>query len=242
MARVARNFSFGGCGWNMGYHLGVMTSLQTAGFLDFEGGSRIATASGAAVIGACIASGLSAEDVHAAIVRTNEHNRRLGIPEWYWGLNKVIGNILEELLPDDAHLRVRGRIVIPTQVVWPREKMGDAFHSEFESRADLIHIIIGTCHIPYYSSRNMGYEYNGVYHNDGAACKNYSPDPSTYTLVSCRPFTAFKARACISNPAPILSSVYKMALPHARHRVDESVLEGETAARLWLSQRAASAA
>eukprot|EP00659_Diplonema_papillatum_P000115 gene115-175_t len=111
----ARNFAFGGCGWMLGFHLGVMRSLRDRGALDFERGTKIAGASGGAAVAACFASGVSDQDMLEMIVEMNRVAKEAGIRAWLGNLCAVIDSALTDILPEDCHTIVDGRLTVSTR-------------------------------------------------------------------------------------------------------------------------------
>ena len=217
----------------MGFPIGVMHTLGEAGALDFDKGTTLATASGGAIVGACYASGVPAERILECIIKANADNRQRGVRGWGMQLDKVISGFLEDLLPEDAHLITKGRLIIPTRVIRPREQAGPQFHSTFSSKDDLLNVVIGSSYIPYYTGGGIGHLHNGVYHTDGATTKVGECD--SFVPVTVRDSYAYGVNGnAIRYNGPILKVIQNMAFPQNPEAVRETYHNGVEAANRWL--------
>eukprot|EP01064_Diplonema_japonicum_P019334 TRINITY_DN28031_c0_g1_i1.p1 TRINITY_DN28031_c0_g1~~TRINITY_DN28031_c0_g1_i1.p1 ORF type:complete len:271 (+),score=19.18 TRINITY_DN28031_c0_g1_i1:47-814(+) len=230
---VAKNFAFGGCGWMLSYHLGVMVELKKIGVLDFDQGSKIATASGGAVVGSCFASGLTMDEMQSVIVKINEEARQKGLRHWWMNLDTVIRGALTPILPSDSHDRVQGKIVIPTRILSPLSERGTAFHTNFTSKTDLIDAVVASSYIPFFTGSNpKGFHFRGAYHTDGAST-TISPDPREFIEVAVSQYRCFKDAAPIKQVNNPFSTLLQMAFPQARVKHEAALERGTHSARLW---------
>lgn len=100
--------------------------------------------SSGAIVGSLVLCDVSVEDALRA--DTLAHMRK----KILWdGLAEVVHCILEEVLPDDAHLHCSGRLhVVSAQLPWLTPKIT----KHWDSRADLVESIKESCHLPFISN------------------------------------------------------------------------------------------
>ncbi|KAI7725388.1 hypothetical protein M8C21_007209 [Ambrosia artemisiifolia] len=105
----------------------------------------LAGSSAGAIVCAVVASGASMEEALQATKVLAQDCRSRGTA---FRLGAVLRDVLEEFLPDDAHIRSNGRVrVAVTQILWrPRGLLVD----QFDSREDLINAVITSSFIPGY--------------------------------------------------------------------------------------------
>jgi predicted acylesterase/phospholipase RssA len=81
-------------------------------------------------------------------------------------LCEIVKTLLEEHLPDDAHERCSNILNIFVYEVESYRKYNRRVFNKFETKKDLIEIIIASCAIPYVTTRAT-IEYNGKWYMDG---------------------------------------------------------------------------
>ncbi|XP_076907375.1 uncharacterized protein LOC143563800 [Bidens hawaiensis] len=105
----------------------------------------LAGSSAGAIVCAVVASGASTEE---ALEATKVLAQDCRSKSTAFRLGAVLRDVLEEFLPDDAHIKSNGRVrVAVTQILWrPRGLLVD----QFDSREDLINAVITSSFIPGY--------------------------------------------------------------------------------------------
>ncbi|KAI3675912.1 hypothetical protein L1987_85508 [Smallanthus sonchifolius] len=136
-------FSFSAAGLLFPYHLGVAKFLIEKGYIKDT--TPLAGSSAGAIVCAVVASGASMEEALEATKVLAQDCRSRGTA---FRLGAVLRDVLEQFLPDDAHIRSNGRVrVAVTQILWrPRGLLVD----QFDSREDLINAVITSSFIPGY--------------------------------------------------------------------------------------------
>uniref|UniRef100_A0A3B5QB79 PNPLA domain-containing protein n=1 Tax=Xiphophorus maculatus TaxID=8083 RepID=A0A3B5QB79_XIPMA len=157
------SISFAGCGFMGIYYVGVISCILQRFPRFIRDASTIYGASAGALMAAIIT---------------------LGIPlgEWgfspsFWGesvstvsnssFNEVLESLLEKL-PEDAHLRVSGKLSLSLTRVSDGRNL---LVSQFDSREELIQALICSCFVPLYCGV-VPPTYRGVYYVDGAVSDN----------------------------------------------------------------------
>ncbi|XP_050211119.1 uncharacterized protein LOC126661336 isoform X2 [Mercurialis annua] len=136
-------FSFSAAGLLFPYHLGVAQLLIEKGYIKET--TPLAGSSAGAIVCAVIASGASMKEALRATKILAEDCRLRGTA---FRLGAVLREVLENFLPDDAHIRSNGRVRIAvTQILWrPRGLLVD----QFDSKEDLINAVFTSSFIPGY--------------------------------------------------------------------------------------------
>ncbi|KAL2906893.1 Patatin-like phospholipase domain-containing protein 4 [Bienertia sinuspersici] len=136
-------FSFSAAGLLFPYHLGVAQFLIENGYIKET--TPLAGSSAGSIVCAVIASGSSMHEALEATKILAEDCRTRGTA---FRLGAVLRDILQKVLPDDAHIRCNGRVrVAVTQIVWrPRGLLID----QFDSKEDLINALFTSSFIPGY--------------------------------------------------------------------------------------------
>ncbi|KAJ0734302.1 putative triacylglycerol lipase [Helianthus annuus] len=142
-AVTSPGFSFSAAGLLFPYHLGVAKFLIEKGYIKDT--TPLAGSSAGAIVCAVVASGASMEEALEATKVLAQDCRSRGTA---FRLGAVLRDVLEQFLPDDAHIRSNGRVrVAVTQILWrPRGLLVD----QFDSREDLINAVITSSFIPGY--------------------------------------------------------------------------------------------
>lgn len=159
-------FVFQGGGQYFYWMLGVRDYMDTR--LDTRNTLMVGASSGAlcAVFAAC---GLSSSHIIRTCERIyNRHdptNRLLGVCG-IW--SEMVKELLEELLPVDAHERCNGK----THIIVSRFLRPKIVVSSFESRLDLIECLLATTHLPLYMNYRPFRTFRGQWCYDGDwACR-----------------------------------------------------------------------
>lgn len=135
-------------------------------------------------------------------------------------IGQMVEQILERMLPADAHLRCSGQLGLSvTRMSWSME---NKFISEFHSRRDLIQAVCAGCFIPIWSGSLRGPRFRDGHYMDGAYSDNepkfeFHPNASLPELntTECCEATQFN--------------------PNDRTRRDEHFILGETIRQVGLS-------
>lgn len=85
-----------------------------------------------------------------------------------FSLNKSLEEILRNHLPEDAHLRASGRLFVSVTRIYDKT---NEIISEFQSREDLIKVILCGCFVPTYSGF-FPHKYRGYRYMDGTVTNN----------------------------------------------------------------------
>jgi hypothetical protein len=199
------SISFAGCAWLVAYHFGVGAALQARGWLD---GSILVGASSGALVAAALASGLDAtrcyEETLACTLRVA--HRPLGPAG---AMSAIVYDALERMLPDDAHLRVRGRFFASVTSL-PILRSHLMPHDRLHDKRDLISLVLASCYIPLYYERPALWR-NRPYVDGGLRNNQPIIDGSTLTV---SPFSKAKVRALISPQTQ--ASPFRSLLPNRR--------------------------
>lgn len=173
--------SLSGCGWLFPYHVGVLQGLKRSGVIirsEVEEVSSVVYSgvSGGSLIAVAEAAGISSEDQLDAANAANRairKNPRLS----FWGSGRaVLRDVLNDLLPHDVHLLIRGRVEIGIQ----KRLLGKAHvFTDFRSKDDLIGAILASCHVPVYmDGRTVFCQWRGTEWVDGGLWDILPPSPS----------------------------------------------------------------
>lgn len=234
-------FGFSAAGLLFPYHLGVVKFLSENHII--APGAPMAGASAGSLIAACYNAGIKVEVITelflllANDLRTGGAFRRMG---------PCLQALLEEHLPEDAHLRCSGNTHVAITAAFPYAR-GQVI-SEFESKADLIQCLLTSCHIPMYFAGSFSRTFRGRLCYDGGVT-NFIPvpppqAPSSYaTRVCCFPSKTMGKLVNIHiSPDTFddewadvsMSEMFGWALSPATVEVYDRVLEkGELDASAW---------
>ena len=236
MAMVPQNFSFGGCGWLLAYHMGVMCRLQQLGSISFENGSNIACASGGAVVGACFAAGCSEKDMLSMIQHCNDNARSKGITGWLSNLEPIITEALHSIIPSDGYKKVDGCLMIATRVISPSRSAGPVFHTKFKDNNHLIKTAVASSWIPGFTGKSVGIHlpHDDFIHNDGATT-TITPTPENYTRVSVQRRQLSRSQDPIWQDYSLLKTYHEMALPQSKEAHIAARRRGIEAVDRWVA-------
>nr|GEX39380.1 patatin-like phospholipase domain-containing protein 2 [Tanacetum cinerariifolium] len=171
-------FSFSAAGLLFPYHLGVAKFLIENGYIKDT--TPLAGSSAGAIVCAVVASGASMEEALQATKVLAEDCRSRGTA---FRLGAVLREVLEQFLPEDAHIRSNGRVrVAVTQILWrPRGLLVD----QFDSREDLINAVITSSFIPGYLAPRPAILFRNRLCVDGGLTLFMPPTSAAQTIRVC---------------------------------------------------------
>lgn len=177
-AVTSPGFSFSAAGLLFPYHLGVAKFLIEKGYIKDT--TPLAGSSAGAIVCAVVASGASMEEALQATKVLAEDCRSRGTA---FRLGAVLRDVLEQFLPDDAHIRSNGRVrVAVTQILWrPRGLLVD----QFDSKEDLINAVITSSFIPGYLAPRPAIIFRNRLCVDGGLTLFMPPTSAARTIRVC---------------------------------------------------------
>ncbi|KAI3752761.1 hypothetical protein L2E82_24798 [Cichorium intybus] len=177
-AVTSPGFSFSAAGLLFPYHLGVAKFLIEKGYIKDT--TPLAGSSAGAIVCAVVASGASMEEALEATKILAQDCRSRGT---LFRLGAVLRDVLEDFLPDDAHIRSNGRVrVAVTQILWrPRGLLVD----QFDSREDLINAVITSSFIPGYLAPRPAIVFRNRLCVDGGLTLFMPPTSAARTVRVC---------------------------------------------------------
>ncbi|XP_040019323.2 patatin-like phospholipase domain-containing protein 2 [Gasterosteus aculeatus] len=163
------NISFAGCGFRSVYYLGALSCMLERVPRLVHGASKICGASSGCLVAAALTVGIPIEHFSADVLTVAKEARRhtLGVFHPTFSLQRTVRSLLEKL-PADAHLRASGKLCVSLTRL-PDWK--NVLVSQFESREDLIQVLICSCFFPVYCGF-IPPSYRGVHYIDGALSNN----------------------------------------------------------------------
>ncbi|XP_022918776.1 1-acylglycerol-3-phosphate O-acyltransferase Pnpla3-like isoform X2 [Onthophagus taurus] len=173
------NLSFAGCGFLGIYHVGVAVCFRKyAPHLLLE---KISGASAGALAACSLLCDLPIGDLASDVLRvaTEARSRSLGAFHPKFDIQRILLDGLDKILPEDAHLRVNGRLHISLTRVHDGKNI---ILSHFNSREELMQAINASCFIPLFSGL-VPPLVNGVRYIDGGFSDNLPTlDENTITV------------------------------------------------------------
>jgi len=153
-------FSFTPAGLLFPYYIGVASCLHDQGLLQDT--TPVAGTSAGSIIAVSIASGVS----YSTILEANKRLQAELIEHGHLGrVADVLRRFLDEILPDDIHVRATGRVCIGITSLDPYESMEI---SDWDSKEDLIEAVLASSFVPWWISKDSCMEYRGRLALDGA--------------------------------------------------------------------------
>lgn len=148
------NLSFAGCGFLGVYHLGVATCLTSHAPQFLKNVTAFAGASAGSLVAAVLATSAPLDKCSDYVIElTNEARRHpLGPFNPQFDLVGSLRKGLELYLPSNSHRIASGRLFISVTSLKDRK---NAILSEFESKEDLIQVLLASCYIPFYAGLNF---------------------------------------------------------------------------------------
>lgn len=162
------NLSFAGCGFMGIYHVGVAACLRKyAPDLYLK---KVSGASAGAIAAACLLCDAPLGDITSQVLHLamQARSRVLGPFSPSFNINNLLKDGLEKTLPEDAHLRVNGKIHISVTRVYDGKNI---ILKHFETKDELIQAITCSCFIPFFSGV-LPPKFRGVRYMDGGLSDN----------------------------------------------------------------------
>ncbi|XP_063233395.1 patanin-like phospholipase domain-containing protein atgl-1 isoform X2 [Bacillus rossius redtenbacheri] len=173
------NLSFAGCGFLGIYHIGVAGCFKKyAPHLISE---TISGASAGAITACCLLCDLPLGELTTITLKVVKQVREklLGPFSPSFNVHKILQQGLEKGLPEDAHLRVSGKLHISMTRVYDSKNV---VVSEFSSREELIQALLASAFIPVFSGF-LPPKFRGVRYMDGGFSDNLPVlDENTITV------------------------------------------------------------
>ena len=148
-------FSFSGCGLLAGYHLGAWSAISQHGGHAFRRAPLIGCSGGALVAGT-IASGVSTKFAAGAMQNIVDGVLQAG-GIFRTDLLSLVRSALNEVLPDDAHSRCSGRLMVcvtdASGLPWSLPE--PVLHAEWRSRPALLDSLLASSYIPLVTAREL---------------------------------------------------------------------------------------
>ncbi|XP_026221615.1 patatin-like phospholipase domain-containing protein 2 [Anabas testudineus] len=164
------SISFAGCGFMGIYYVGAASCVLERCPSLIQDASKICGASAGALMAAVVTLGLPLETCCAALMNMSKEARksRLGPLHPAYNLLQNVQDSLLGNLPDDAHVRVSGKLCVSLTRVSDGKNV---LVSEFDSREELIQALLCSCFVPFYCGV-IPPTYRGVHYVDGAISDN----------------------------------------------------------------------
>ncbi|XP_061181319.1 patatin-like phospholipase domain-containing protein 2 [Saccostrea echinata] len=163
------NFSFAGCGFLGIYHVGVASCLKQHAPQLVEKATFLGASAGALVC-TCLLCGIDIGECTSFVLRlaTKARSRALGPLHPSFDISRILRDVLDSILPDNAHEIVRGRLYVSLTRVSDKQAV---LVSEFHSKADLIQALLCSAHVPLYSGL-IPPSFHGTRYVDGGLSDN----------------------------------------------------------------------
>ncbi|XP_053175471.1 patatin-like phospholipase domain-containing protein 2 [Scomber japonicus] len=164
------NISFAGCGFRSVYYLGALSCIFEQVPQLVQGASKICGASSGCLVAAALTVGIPIEQICADVLTIAIEARKhtLGVFHPTFSLLRSVRDNLLEKLPQDAHLRASGKLCVSLTRITDGKNV---LVSEFESREELIQVLLCSCFFPVYCGF-IPPSYRGVRYMDGALSNN----------------------------------------------------------------------
>ncbi|KAL1509177.1 hypothetical protein ABEB36_003953 [Hypothenemus hampei] len=173
------NLSFAGCGFLGIYHVGVACCFRK--YAPHLLLNKISGASAGAIAACCLLLDLPLGETTSDILRlaTEARKRSLGPFNPSFNIHRLLLHALEKFLPEDAHLRVNGKLHISLTRVCDGQNV---IVSQFDSREELIQALLASAFIPIFSGL-FPPKYKGIRYMDGGYSDNLPTlDENTITV------------------------------------------------------------
>lgn len=164
------SISFAGCGFMGIYYIGAASCVFQRFPRLFQGAYKIYGASSGALVAAVLSNGISLESSCSDLMSLarEARKRKLGPLHPAFNLLQIVREFLLKTLPSDAHLLSSGKLCVSLTRVADGKNV---IVSEFDTRDELIQVLICSCFIPFYCGINPP-TYRGVRYVDGAISDN----------------------------------------------------------------------
>jgi len=142
------NISFAGCGFLGLYHLGVTSCLKT--YAPQLKANRVSGASAGALAAVSFLADLPLGEMTSNILRVATEARALTLGPFSpsFKVNEIVKKGLEELLPNDVHTKVNGKLHVSLTKVYDGQNM---LVNQFSSKQEVIEVVLASCFIPVFT-------------------------------------------------------------------------------------------
>lgn len=173
------NLSFAGCGFLGIYHVGVAACFKKyAPHLLLD---KISGASAGAIAACSLLCDLPLGDMLSDVLRVvgEARQRTLGPFSPSFNIHNILVEGLQKSLPEDAHLRVNGKLHISLTRVYDGKNV---IVSQFSSKEDLVQALLASAFIPVFSGL-LPPKFHGIRYMDGGFSDNLPMlDENTITV------------------------------------------------------------
>ncbi|CAK9825101.1 Patatin-like phospholipase domain-containing protein 2 [Anthophora retusa] len=173
------NLSFAGCGFLGIYHVGVAACFKEyAPHLLLD---KISGASVGAIAACCLLCDLNLGDITSNVIEVarEARQRTLGPFSPSFNVQELLLESLQKFLPDDAHIRVSGKLHVSLTRVYDGKNV---IVSQFSSREDVLQALLASAFIPIFSGL-LPPRFHGVRYMDGGFSDNLPTlDENTITI------------------------------------------------------------
>ncbi|XP_011051317.1 PREDICTED: patatin-like phospholipase domain-containing protein 3 isoform X2 [Acromyrmex echinatior] len=173
------NLSFAGCGFLGIYHVGVAVCFKKyAPHLLLD---KISGASAGAMAACCLLCDLPLGEMTSNVlhVAREARQRTLGPFSPSFNIQEILLDGLRKFLPDDAHIRVNGKLHISLTRVYDGKNV---IVSQFNSKDDLMQALLASSFVPLFSGL-LPPRFHGIRYMDGGFSDNLPTlDENTITV------------------------------------------------------------
>nr|XP_050863968.1 patatin-like phospholipase domain-containing protein 2 isoform X1 [Vespula vulgaris] len=173
------NLSFAGCGFLGIYHVGVAVCFKKyAPHLLLD---KISGASAGAIAACCLLCDLPLGEITSNVLRVAREAREhtLGAFSPSFNVHDILLESLQKFLPEDAHIRVNGKLHISLTRVYDGKNV---IVSHYNSRQDLLQALLASSFIPFFSGI-LPPRFHGIRYIDGGFSDNLPTlDENTITV------------------------------------------------------------
>ncbi|XP_020278983.1 patatin-like phospholipase domain-containing protein 2 isoform X2 [Pseudomyrmex gracilis] len=173
------NLSFAGCGFLGIYHVGVACCFKK--YAPHLLLNKISGASAGAIAACCLLCDLPLGEMTSNVLHVARKARQhaLGPFSPSFNVQDMLLESLRKFLPDDAHLRVNGKLHVSMTRVYDGKNV---IVSQFNSKEDLLQALLATSFIPLFSGL-LPPRFHGVRYMDGGFSDNLPTlDENTITI------------------------------------------------------------
>ncbi|XP_003396134.1 1-acylglycerol-3-phosphate O-acyltransferase Pnpla3 isoform X1 [Bombus affinis] len=173
------NLSFAGCGFLGIYHVGVAVCFKKyAPHLLLD---KISGASAGAIAACCLLCDLPLGEITSNVLRVarEARQRTLGPFSPSFNVQEILLESLQKHLPNDAHIRVSGKLHVSLTRVYDGRNV---IVSQFSSKEDLLQALLASAFVPIFSGL-LPPRFHGVRYMDGGFSDNLPTlDENTITI------------------------------------------------------------
>jgi len=162
------NVSFSGCGFLGLYHVGVASCLKTYAPKSFF--NKVAGASAGSMAALALLADLPLGEMTSQVLKIATEARKctLGPFSPYFNINKILNEGLQDILPDDIHEKVNGKLYVSLTKVYDGKNL---LVSQYSSKQEVIDVILASAFIPIFTGW-LPPRYRGIRVIDGGYSDN----------------------------------------------------------------------